>query len=120
MDPAHPLSYQAPDGVAAGGRGGGVSLATIVGQLAIAAVVIIGSVVFCAVAGGLIGKAIAVLCPTYYPSVFATAASQPGFNANDVGIGLGIGEGAIAGLVVGLVLVLALAIANRRRSSARI
>ena len=87
----------------------------IVKQLLIALAVFAASVALCAIGGGLLGKIIAVRFPHYYPSVFPTAATQPYFDATDVGIGTGVGQGAAAGLLVGGVVVLALAIANRRR-----
>lgn len=87
----------------------------LTGQLVIAFVVIAGSVVLCAVGGGLIGKAIATLFPNYYATAFHASATQPGFDAVQVGIGTGVGQGAAAGVFVGLVVVLALAVANWRR-----
>jgi hypothetical protein len=67
--------------------------------------------------GALLGKFIAVRFPHYYPSVFPDTATQPYFDATDVGMGTGFGQGAVAGLFFGAVVVLALAIANRRRDS---
>ncbi|CAN5561551.1 hypothetical protein BH10PLA1_BH10PLA1_20050 [soil metagenome] len=84
-------------------------------QLLIAFCVFVGSVILSAIAGGLLGKVIATLFPRYYPSVFATAATQPSFDAVEVGIGTGVGQGAAAGVFVGAIVVLALAIANWRR-----
>ncbi|MDB5333365.1 MAG: hypothetical protein JWP03_4516 [Phycisphaerales bacterium] len=84
-------------------------------QLLLAFAIIITSVVLCAIGGGFIGKLIAVKFPNYYPSVFPAAATQPYFDASEMGIATGIGQGAAAGLLVGAVVVLALAIANRRR-----
>jgi hypothetical protein len=91
------------------------TLVQLVKQLLVGVVVFVASVVLCAIGGGLLGKFIAVQYPSYYPSVFPTAATQPDFDATEVGIGTGVGQGAAAGLFVGAVSVLALAIANRRR-----
>ncbi len=88
-------------------------------QIAIAIMIFLGSVVLCAVGGGLLGMFIAVRFPRYYPSVFPYAATQPFFDPVDVGVGTGVGQGAAAGLLVGAVVVLALAIANRRRERGR-
>jgi hypothetical protein len=87
----------------------------LAGQLFIAFVVIVGSVVLCAIGGGLLGKAIATLFPNCYPGAFHVSTTQPGFDAVQVGIGTGVGQGAAAGVVIGLVVVLALAVANWRR-----
>jgi hypothetical protein len=95
------------------------TLVRLVKQLLLGIVVFVSSVILCAIGGGLLGKFIAVQYPGYYPSVFPTAATQPGFDATEVGIGTGIGQGAAAGLLVGAVAVLALAIANRRRAGRR-
>ena len=88
----------------------------LLGQLVIAFVVFVGSVVLCAIGGGLLGWAIAALFPRYYPSVFPAAATRPGFDAVQVGVAIGVGQGAAVGVFVGAVVVLALAIANRRWS----
>ncbi len=90
----------------------------IIGQLLLALAVFLTSVVLCAIGGGMIGHLIARQYPHYYPSMFPTAATQPFFDSEDVGVGTGIGQGAAAGLLVGTVIVLALAIANRRRTAA--
>ena len=87
----------------------------ILKQVIVVLAVFFVSVVVCAIGGALLGKFIAVQYPHYYPSVFPDAATQPYFDANDVGMGTGLGQGAAAGLFVGAVTVLALAIANRRR-----
>jgi hypothetical protein len=84
-------------------------------QLFLAFAVFVASVVLCAIGGGLLGKLIAVEFPHYYPSVFSTSATQPYFDAAEMGIATGVGQGAAAGLLVGAVVVLALAIAHRRR-----
>ena len=88
-------------------------------QLLVGVVVFLSSVLLCAVGGGFLGHFIAGRYPRYYPSVFPTAATQPYFDAREVGIATGIGQGAAAGLLVGAVVVLALAIANRRRDDRR-
>ena len=88
----------------------------IVVQLLIAFVVFVGSVILCAVGGGLIGNFIAIKYPGYYRSVFSRAATQPDFDPATMGIATGIGQGAVAGLLVGAVVVLALAVANYRRA----
>ena len=85
-------------------------------QLVIAATVFLSSVAICAACGGFIGRMIAIRCPSYYPSMFPKAATQPYFDSVQVGEGTGAGQGAAAGLLVGGVIVLVLAIANRRRS----
>ncbi len=88
-------------------------------QLLVSLAVFIASTLLCATGGGLLGKFIALEFPHYYPSMFPAAATQPFFNATEVGIGTGIGQGAAAGLLVGGVVVLALAIRNRRRDASR-
>jgi hypothetical protein len=109
------IAYEGPGARALQRRVQSRWYAYLAGQLLVAFVVFVASVIVCAIGGGLIGKAIATLFPRYYPSVFATAATQPGFAAAQVGIGTGIGQGAAAGVFVGAVIVLALAIANWRR-----
>ncbi|MGF1635345.1 MAG: hypothetical protein ACFCVE_15970 [Phycisphaerae bacterium] len=107
-----PIAYEAPGARDLQRRARSRWYVWLSGQLLIALVVFVGSVIVCAIAGGLLGRVIAALLPGYYPSVFATAATQPAFDAVQVGIGTGVGQGAVAGVFVGAVIVLALAIAN--------
>ena len=92
----------------------------LAGQLAIAFAVIVGSVVLCAIGGGLVAKAIAALFPDYYPGAFHISTTAPTVDAVQVGIGTGVGQGAAAGVLVGLVVVLALAVANWWRLRPRV
>ncbi|HEX8915841.1 MAG TPA: hypothetical protein VF796_26030 [Humisphaera sp.] len=115
MPPESPLPYEAPGARDERHRRRSAFHTHLLGQLAIAAGVFVGSVVLCAVGGGLLGRIIAGLFPRYYPSVFPVAAKEPGFDAVQVGVATGVGQGAAAGLAVGAVIVLALAIASRRR-----
>ena len=107
-----PIFYEAPGAREHQRQARSRWFVNLVGQLLIAFIVFVGSVILCAVGGGLLGKVIAALFPRYYPSVFATASTQPGFDATEAGIGTGVGQGAAAGILVGAVIVLALAIAN--------
>ncbi|WP_435020390.1 hypothetical protein TA3x_001803 [Tundrisphaera sp. TA3] len=67
-----------------------------------------------AAGGGGVGYALARFAPFYYRGVFQ-AGVQPGFDPDQVGVGLGITQGLIAGLVVGSVIVLAVALSGPRR-----
>jgi hypothetical protein len=111
-----PLPYEAPGARSEQRRRRSAFHTRLLGQLVIAFGVFVGSVVLCAVGGGLLGRAIAALFPRYYPSVFPAAATQPGFDAVQVGVATGVGQGAAVGVFVGAVVVLALAIANRQWS----
>ena len=113
------IAYEGPGARDLQRRGRSRWYVHLAGQLLIAFVVFVGSVIVCAIGGGLLGRVIAGLFPRYYPSVFATAATQPGFDAVQVGVGTGVGQGAAAGVFVGAVIVLALAISNWRREEAR-
>jgi hypothetical protein len=115
MPDQQPIAYEAPGARDLQRQVRSRWYAHLAGQLLIAFVVFVGSVIICAIAGGLLGRVIAALFPRYYPSVFATAATQPGFDAVQVGVGTGVGQGAAAGVFVGAIIVLALAIANWRR-----
>lgn len=84
-------------------------------QLLLAFAIVVTSVILCAIGGGVIGKLIAIRFPHYYPSVFSDSATQPYFDAAEIGIASGIGQGAAAGLFVGAAVTLAVAIASRRR-----
>jgi hypothetical protein len=110
-----PIAYEAPGARDSQRQARSRWYVYLAGQLLIAFVVFVGSVIVCAIAGGLIERVIAARFPRYYPSVFATAATQPEFDAVQVGIGTGVGQGAAAGVFVGAIIVLALAIANWRR-----
>jgi hypothetical protein len=115
-----PISYESPDVRAERRSYRHRWYLLLAGQLLVAFAVIIGSVVLCAIGGGIIGKVIATLFPNYYPGVFHVSTTQPDFDAVEVGIGTGVGQGAAAGVFVGLVIVLALAIANWRRMRPKI
>jgi hypothetical protein len=110
-----PIAYEAPGARDVQRRARSGWYLQLAGQLLIAFVVFVGSVVLCAVGGGLLGRVIAALFPRYYPSVFPAAATQPEFDAVQVGVATGVGQGAAAGVFVGAVIVLALAVANWRR-----
>jgi hypothetical protein len=76
--------------------------------------IIIGSAIFFAIAGGVIGYLLAVVIPQYYRDVFR-AGQNPNFDPVAVGLGLGITEGAIAGLFVGAIVVVAVTWYNGRK-----
>ena len=112
-----PIGYEAPGARQEQQQRRSAFHRSVLGQLATAFVVVLLSVMLCAAGGGVLGSVIAHRFPSYYPSVYRTAATQPGFNATEVGVATGIGQGAAAGLLVGAVIVLALAVANWRRSA---
>jgi len=74
--------------------------------------VIITSGLGFAFGGCCFGYALGRIAPSYYRSVFQRGES-PGFNSEQVGIGLGVSQGLIAGLVV----VLAVVLSGLRRST---
>jgi len=111
-----PLPYEAPGARHEQQRRRSAFHTHLLGQLVIACVVFVSSVVLCAIGGGLLGRIIAARFPSYYPSVFPVAATQPGFDAVQVGVATGVGQGAAAGVLIGAVVVLSLAIASARRS----
>ena len=68
----------------------------------------------CAVGGGALGYALALMAPGYYRGVFPDG-RHPDFDPLAVGLGLGISQGLIAGLLVGAVVVLSVAWYKSRR-----
>ena len=78
---------------------------------------IFGLMIAFAILGGLLGWTLGVAAPNYYETVFSNAATRPGFDPTQIGLGLGITQGAVVGLVIGCVAVLSVAIIRSRKKT---